>query len=86
MIQIIVDVGPKSVGYKLTEKSLVFGGDTLTATDIAAAFLKVTVGKRSKVKVASAVLEEANEAIQCMLEEAIDRMKVRAIKLLLTTE
>ena len=30
-----VTVGPDSVGYRLTEKALVFGGDTLTATDIA---------------------------------------------------
>src|SRR5947207_13469509 len=30
-------VGPVSVGYRLTERALVFGGDTLTATDIAVA-------------------------------------------------
>ena len=30
-----VTVGPDSVGYRLTEKALVFGGDTLTASDIA---------------------------------------------------
>ena len=30
-------VGPQSVGYELTSRALVFGGDTLTATDIAVA-------------------------------------------------
>ena len=30
-------VGPKSVGYRLTREALVFGGDTLTATDAAVA-------------------------------------------------
>src|SRR5699024_2076216 len=28
-------IGPSSVGYLITEKALVFGGDTLTATDVA---------------------------------------------------
>ncbi|MFE0148416.1 hydantoinase/oxoprolinase N-terminal domain-containing protein [Nonomuraea sp. NPDC059007] len=30
-------IGPDSVGYRLTEQALVFGGDTLTATDLAVA-------------------------------------------------
>src|SRR5262249_29950258 len=30
-------VGPQSVGYRLIEEGLVFGGDTLTATDVAVA-------------------------------------------------
>ena len=29
-----VKVGPRSVGYELTEKALVFGGDVLTSTDV----------------------------------------------------
>src|SRR3990172_13359664 len=33
----IIRVGPRSVGYRLTEKALVFDGDTLTATDVAVA-------------------------------------------------
>ena len=32
-----VTVGPDSVGYELRDRSLVFGGDTLTATDVAVA-------------------------------------------------
>ena len=32
-----VQVGPESVGYELTSKSLCFNGDTCTATDIAIA-------------------------------------------------
>ena len=31
-----VTVGPDSVGHRLTSKAKVFGGDVLTATDIAA--------------------------------------------------
>ena len=30
-------IGPRSVGYRLTSRALCFGGDTLTATDIAVA-------------------------------------------------
>ena len=30
-------IGPDSVGYQLTRRALVFGGDTLTATDLAVA-------------------------------------------------
>lgn len=70
-------MGPKSVGYRLTKEALVFGGSTVTATDIAVGFLKVDVGDRRKVTLSPTVLEEANEMIQCMVEEAIDRMKVR---------
>jgi N-methylhydantoinase A/oxoprolinase/acetone carboxylase beta subunit len=30
-----VTVGPDSVGYELLKRGLIFGGDTLTATDVA---------------------------------------------------
>ncbi|WP_020501391.1 hydantoinase/oxoprolinase family protein [Sciscionella marina] len=39
-----ITVGPESVGYELHAKSRVFGGDTLTATDIAVAGGLYTVG------------------------------------------
>lgn len=31
-----VEIGPDSVGYRITKKAIVFGRKTLTATDIAA--------------------------------------------------
>ena len=40
-------VGPDSVGYRLTEKALVFGGDTLTATDIAVKHYDLDIGDKS---------------------------------------
>ncbi|MET8249027.1 hydantoinase/oxoprolinase family protein [Streptomyces sp. NPDC005202] len=43
-------VGPDSVGYRLTEKALVFGGDTLTCTDIAVAAGIADIGDRSLVR------------------------------------
>ncbi|MCU1529908.1 MAG: hydantoinase [Frondihabitans sp.] len=42
-------VGPDSVGYELTRRALVFGGDTLTTTDIAVAAGMADVGDRSLV-------------------------------------
>ena len=40
-------IGPQSVGYRLTEQALVFGGDTLTTTDIAVAAGVAEIGDRA---------------------------------------
>lgn len=42
-------IGPASVGYRLTSEALVFGGSTLTATDIAVAAGFVDLGDASAV-------------------------------------
>ena len=42
-------VGPTSVGYRLTQDALVFGGSTLTATDIAVASGLADIGDRGAV-------------------------------------
>ena len=44
-----VTVGPDSVGYEITKRALVFGGDTLTATDIAVRLGMYQLGDPSKV-------------------------------------
>ncbi|HSP97520.1 MAG TPA: hydantoinase/oxoprolinase family protein, partial [Candidatus Dormibacteraeota bacterium] len=43
-------VGPKSVGFRLTEAAIVFGGDTLTLTDLAVAAGRVEIGDRARVR------------------------------------
>lgn len=43
------EVGPDSLGYRLGAESLVFGGSTLTATDLAVASGAADVGDRSAV-------------------------------------
>lgn len=43
-------VGPESVGYRLTEKALVFGGGTLTLTDIAIAAGRLRIGDPARVE------------------------------------
>jgi N-methylhydantoinase A/oxoprolinase/acetone carboxylase beta subunit len=69
-------VGPESVGYRLTEEALVFGGRTFTTTDAAVAAGIVEIGDKGKAAampraLAQAVLDEA----RLRLEDAIDRMK-----------
>lgn len=68
-------VGPRSVGYRLHEEGLVFGGGTLTATDVAVAAGLAEVGDASLV----AHLDRGNvqavlARIQTMLADAVDRM------------
>ena len=42
-------VGPQSVGYRITEEALVFGGETLTTTDIAVAAGVADIGDAERV-------------------------------------
>lgn len=70
-------VGPDSVGFALTSRALVFGGDTLTLTDIAVAAELARVGsttalvRRFDAHRARAVLSGVNERIA----DAVDRMR-----------
>ncbi|EHY59694.1 hypothetical protein HRR83_001032 [Exophiala dermatitidis] len=71
-----VIVGPDSVGYQLTTKAKVFGGDVLTATDIAVANGE-EIGDPSKVSDLSPELISRTQArIKKMLENVIDRLKL----------
>ena len=42
-------IGPQSVGYRITQEALVFGGDTLTTTDIAVAAGAADIGDAQRV-------------------------------------
>jgi len=72
-------VGPRSVGYELTERARVFGGGELTATDVAVAAGLVDLGDRGRVAALPAGLVRAClRRVHGMLEEAVDRMKTDA--------
>ena len=74
-----VTIGPDSVGFELTEKALVFGGNTLTATDIAVAAGLADIGDRKAVAgLDGAAVGRALDRIHVMVEDAIDRMKTSA--------
>ncbi|PWJ56153.1 Hydantoinase/oxoprolinase [Quadrisphaera granulorum] len=69
-------VGPDSVGYRLTERALVFGGDTLTATDIAVAAGRADIGDRARVAHLDKELVAAALArIAADVADAVDRMR-----------
>jgi N-methylhydantoinase A/oxoprolinase/acetone carboxylase beta subunit len=72
-------VGPQSVGYELTSKALVFGGDTLTTTDVIVAAGKAEVGEAGKVDhLDTGMIEAVEGRIQDMVNVAVDRMKTSA--------
>jgi len=72
-------VGPRSVGYRLVEQSRVFGGDTLTATDVAVAAGLIDLGERGRVAgLAADVVKAALARMHAMVEEGVDRMKTDA--------
>jgi DUF917 family protein len=73
-----IQVGPESVGYKLPEEALVFGGTVPTATDyIVASSTNVVIGEPNKVrgKFAEMDLQDFRDEIKRMLEHIIDTMK-----------
>lgn len=72
-----VTVGPDSVGYKITSEALVFGGSTITATDVAVRLGLADIGDSSKAaSIDEAVARKAMDVIRGKVEEAIDSMKL----------
>ncbi|MED5417166.1 MAG: hydantoinase/oxoprolinase family protein, partial [Verrucomicrobiota bacterium] len=72
-----VQVGPQSVGFRLTEEALIFGGGTLTASDIAVAAGMGDFGDASKVSGQPAELVDAAVArMQDMLSVVVERMRL----------
>lgn len=70
-----VTVGPASVGHEL-EKSIVFGGDTTTATDVAVAAGRAKVGSADAVRgLDASVVEAAQARIKALLQNGIDAIK-----------
>ena len=74
-----LEIGPRSVGHRLLEKALVFGGDTMTLTDVAVAAGLADIGDKRRVAALSRTLISAVIAeIHDRLHEAVDRMKTDA--------
>ena len=65
------------MGYQITEKALCFGGDVVTATDIADRLGKANVGDPSlTASISQEVADKAYAAMREMVEDAIDSMKI----------
>ena len=70
-------IGPESVGYRLTDDALVFGGNTLTTTDIAVACGRARLGDWRRLAPVERVLVQRGIAeIQAQVETAVDRVKL----------
>ena len=72
-----VKVGPESVGYKLTSESLIFGGNKLTASDIAISQGLANFGDKEKIShLDKKMIIKTMQVIKQMIEEGIDRVKL----------
>ena len=70
-------IGPESVGFRLTQEGMVFGGDQLTATDIAVANGAAGVGDPNLLSdINASFAQEAINEIQKRVEEVADQIKV----------
>ena len=71
-------IGPESVGYRLSGEAMVFGGPTLTATDLAVADGRADVGDPGYIaSLDRSFVVEAMRDIQLRVETAVDRVKLR---------
>lgn len=72
-----VTVGPDSVGYDITNKALVFGGDVITATDVAVRLGMIELGDASLAdSIPLEVAKKAMSEIGNLIEDSVDAMKV----------
>ncbi|MGR3592534.1 MAG: hydantoinase/oxoprolinase N-terminal domain-containing protein [Limimaricola soesokkakensis] len=70
-------IGPKSVGYRLTREALVFGGETLTTTDIAVRAGMAEVGDAERAAgIDGDLVAAARARIAEMLEAAVERSRI----------
>jgi N-methylhydantoinase A/oxoprolinase/acetone carboxylase beta subunit len=69
-------VGPHSVGYRLAEHALCFGGDTMTLTDAAVSARRATVGQVMPDKASADVLAAALSIADERIADGLDRMSL----------
>jgi len=68
-------VGPDSVGYNIRSEALIFGGKTLTATDLAVASGRGVIGDPSRVEhLDPGIVRDGLELIQLTIGQALETM------------
>ena len=75
-------IGPRSVGFNLQQEAMVFGGKTLTVTDISVALGIADIGDKNRV--AHLPVDQVRASyrkMHSMLETGIDRIKTNASKM-----
>lgn len=74
-----VEVGPQSVGYRILEEALVFGGSQTTATDIAVASGRASFGDIDAVKaIKPALIKICIEEIDRILLDVVEKNRLSA--------
>jgi len=72
-----ITIGPDSVGYRILQDALVFGGNTLTTTDIAVRLGMADIGDATKVAhIDRAFAQQTMDIISEKIAETIDKMKL----------
>lgn len=72
-------IGPMSVGYRISEKARVKGGDTLTLTDLAVRMGRMSFGDDALVSaLPDDLVAHVDTWIQTRLADLVDRMKTSA--------
>jgi N-methylhydantoinase A/oxoprolinase/acetone carboxylase beta subunit len=71
-----VTIGPDSVGFRLPEEGLVFGGSTPTLTDAAVRAERATIGTHDLDATHDALLKASIDAVDQRIADTVDRMKV----------
>ena len=71
-------LGPESVGHQLTTQAQVFGGATLTCTDIAVAAGLADIGDAAGLAVEPDTVDACVRAIHARIADTVDRMKTDA--------
>ncbi len=72
-----IKVGPTSVGYRLVTDALIFGGSTLTTSDVMAAAGRAGFGDRSRVKhLTPEFIRRTQARIMEMLEDCVERSRL----------
>ncbi|MGI5502399.1 hydantoinase/oxoprolinase N-terminal domain-containing protein [Lentzea sp. CA-135723] len=70
------EAGPDSVGFRLADEALVFGGGTLTATDVAVAGGLADIGDPSRVRhLDRTFVRDALDRINTRIAERLDRTR-----------
>ncbi|MDX8146054.1 hydantoinase/oxoprolinase family protein [Lentzea sp. BCCO 10_0061] len=71
-----VQVGPDSVGFRLSRQALVFGGDTLTATDVAVAAGLADIGDATLVRhLDRTLVRSVLDHVRGRIATQVDRMR-----------
>ncbi|WP_439600374.1 hydantoinase/oxoprolinase N-terminal domain-containing protein [Devosia sp.] len=72
-----IKVGPTSVGYRIVTEALIFGGSTLTTSDVVVASGRYELGDKSKVAhLTPAFIASTQARIMSMLEDCVERSRL----------